>query len=197
MNGPRAVTVYRALLRLYPRAFRDQYGPDMALLFSHQLREEPAVRVWARGAIDLAITLPGLHLETHMNRRSHPTVPIAFAALSLTGLLLAIVGGSGAAMLTVGLSLAAASGVLAVFAWRNTRTITSAHPVAAQWWKFLAGGAGVLAAVIVAINIVDELPDGLWWPMMITLTLALASLATGLVLGFAHRTGSRQHHVAG
>ena len=30
----------------------------MVLLFAEQLRDEPATRVWARGLIDLAITVP-------------------------------------------------------------------------------------------------------------------------------------------
>jgi hypothetical protein len=45
------VGVYRALVRLYPRRFRDEYGPALVLLFARQLREEAAARVWARGLI--------------------------------------------------------------------------------------------------------------------------------------------------
>jgi hypothetical protein len=196
MSGHRAVSVYRAALRLYPRDFRDEYGPDMALLFTHQLRDEPALRVWARGAVDLAITLPALHLETRMRRPSRTATPLAFAALSLAGVLIAIIGGSSWGMLAVGLSLAAASGVLSVLAWRHTRTITTAPPVTAHWWKFLTGGAAVLATIIVGTTISGEVTNGLWWPMMITTVLALTTLATGLGLGVAHLTGRRTHNVA-
>ena len=41
MTSPRAVVVYRRLLWLYPRSFRDEYASDMALLFADQLRDEP------------------------------------------------------------------------------------------------------------------------------------------------------------
>lgn len=195
MSGPRAVRLYEALLRLYPRSFRDEYGPDMVLLFSRQLREESAVRVWTRGAVDLAITLPTLHLETSMTRNANPVVPLGFAALSLTGLVLAVLGGASSGMLTAGLALAAVAGALAVLAWRNTRPITTGSSVVAHWRTFLAAGASGLAALVVAVSVVDELPDGMWWPMVITMALALASLSTGLVLGIAHKAAKRPHDV--
>jgi hypothetical protein len=196
VSDRRAVSIYRALLRLYPRSFRDEYGPDMALLFSHQLRDERAVRVWARGVIDVAITLPALHLETRMRRPSNTATPLAFAALSLAGVLLAVIGGSSPGMLALGLSVGAASGALAVLSWRHTRAIATAHPVSAQWWKFLAGGAGVLGALLLGTTMSGEVTNGLWWPTMITIAVALTALAAGLVLGVAHLTGNRTHHAA-
>ena len=66
MTGQRALGMYTALLRVYPRSFRDEYGQDMVLLFAQQLRDEPAARIWVRGVVDLAITTPSLHLEHHM-----------------------------------------------------------------------------------------------------------------------------------
>ena len=45
MNGDRAtVRVYRSLLRLYPREFRDEYGTDMVQLLREQCSDEPAWR---------------------------------------------------------------------------------------------------------------------------------------------------------
>jgi hypothetical protein len=191
----RAVSIYRALLRLYPRSFRDEYGPDMALLFSHQLRDERALRVWARGVLDVAVTLPALHLETRMRRPSNTATPLAFAALGVAGVLLAVLGGSSRGMLALGLSVGVASGALSVLSWRHTRIIATAHPLTAQWWKFLAGGAGVLGAIVVGTTLSGAVSDGLWWPtMMITIAVALATLAAGLVLGVAHLTANRTHH---
>lgn len=54
----------------------------------------------------------------------------------------------------------------------------------------------MLAAIIVAMTVSGEVTNGLWWPLMITMALALTTLATGLVLGVAHLTGNRAHHVA-
>ena len=121
----------------------------MALLFAEQLRDEPAGRVWARGLIDLAITIPARHLEAHMNRPPNPTVPVVFAALSVTGVLLAVVGGSNLGMAGFGLAVAVVAGVLAVASWRTTRAVTAARPASAHWWQVLLGGVGMLATTIV------------------------------------------------
>lgn len=191
MNARRAVGVYRGLLRFYPRRFRDEYGPDMVLLFADQLSDEPAMRVWARGAADLAITVPTRHLEAHMNRPPNPTVSVLFAALSVAGVLLGIIGGSSPGMLAVGMSVAAVAGALAVASWRHTRTITAARPATAHWWKFLTGGGGLLVAAIVVTTATGEVDDSMWLPMMITVLCALVTLAAGLVFGVAHLTGNR------
>lgn len=197
MSGRRAVSVYRALLRLYPRSFRDEYGPDMVLLFAHQLQDESAARVWARGGVDLALSLPARHLETRMKRPSDTATPLAFAALSLAGVFLALVGGSSPSMLALGLSVGVASGALSLLSWRHTRSITSARPrVTAHWWKFLTGGVGVLAVIIVGTTLGGEVTGGLWWPLMIAIAFALTTLAAGLVLGLAHLSGHRPHHVS-
>ena len=190
MSTPPAVGVYRALLRLYPRRFRDEYGPDMALLFADQLRDEPASRVWARGLVDLAVTVPNRHLEAHMNRPPNSTVSLLFAVVALTGVGVAILGGSSSGMLAVGLSVAAAAAALAVVAWRHSRPLAVAPPATAHWWKFLTAGAGILAGVIVITTVTGEVDNSMWWPMMITVVCALLLVATGLVLGVGHRTGN-------
>jgi len=62
-----AVAGYRALLRLYPRGFRDEYGVDMELLFAASLRDEARGRVIARtlalvtvGGTNRAVLLVGV-----------------------------------------------------------------------------------------------------------------------------------------
>ncbi len=194
MSAPPAIGAYRALLRLYPRRFRDEYGPDMALLFAEQLRDEPAARVWIRGMVDLAITVPTRHLEAHMNRPPTPVVPLLFAVVSLTGVCVAVIGGSSLGMLAVGLSVAAVIGALAAAAWRHTRPVAVARPATAHWWKFLTGGAGVLVAVVVLTTVTGEVDESMWWPMVITVVGALLLLATGLVLGVARLTGNHSHN---
>jgi hypothetical protein len=187
----RAASLYRGLLRVYPRRFRDEYRDDMVLLFAAQLRDEPAMRVWARGVIDLAITIPARHLEAHMTRLPNPAVPALFAAISVTGVLFGIITGSNLGMLAIGVSVAAVAGALAVVAWQHTRAITTARPATAHWWKLLAAGAGVLAAVIVATNAAGEVEESMWWPMMIAILAALVTVAAGLVLGVAHLAHTR------
>lgn len=100
-------------------------------------------------------------------------------------------------MLGVGLSVAAVAGALAVVGWRYNRVISTARPATAHWWKFLAGGAGVLAAIVVVTTTTGEVDESLWWPMLITVLSALGAVAAGLVLGIARLTRSRGGHAGG
>lgn len=71
MNDDRpAVRVYRGLLSLYPREFRDEYGADMVQLLRDQYAAEPAWQVCACAALDLVITIPTQQLETIAWRRT-------------------------------------------------------------------------------------------------------------------------------
>jgi hypothetical protein len=195
MNG--SVRIYQGLLRCYPRRFRDEYGTDMALLFGEQLRDEPTARVWARGVVDLAITVPTIHLEAHMNKPANTTVPILYTALSAAGLVFALVVGSSLGLAAIGLTVAAVAGVLAVVSWRRTRASGGTRSASARWWQVLAAGAGVLAATIAVVNIVGEVSSGWWGPMVLALLSGILLTITGLLLGIAHlasnRLGSASH----
>ena len=197
MNRPVAVGLYRRLLRLYPRRFRDEYGLDMVLLFTNQLHDEPTPRVLARGAIDLAITVPARHLEAHVNRPPNSFVPMLFAALSTAAAIFGMLGGSNVGMLLAGVAGAIVFGAFAVTARRQSRTVTTPGPVGAHWWKLLATGAGALAAVIGATALPVEYPNSLWWPMFLVALAALVTIAGGLVLGAAHLARNVLHHRAG
>lgn len=168
----------------------------MVLLFAEQLRDEPAMRVWARCVIDLAITVPTRHLEARMTRLPKPAVPVLFASISVAGVLFGVIAGSNLGMLALGLSVAAVAGALAVLAWRHTRTITAARPATAHWWRFLTGGAGALGAVIIVTTATGEVDDSMWWPMMITILAAVVTLGAGLVLGIARLTSKRPRNAA-
>ncbi|MCU1455848.1 MAG: hypothetical protein JWN46_3994 [Acidimicrobiales bacterium] len=197
MSRRRSLALYRALLRLYPRRFRNEYGADMGLLFADQLRDESALRVWARGAVDLAITIPHRHLEAHLNRPPNSAVPVLFAAISATALISAALIGSDPAAIGISLPIAAAAAAIAPIAWRTTRPITAARPASAYWWKFLGAGACALATFIVITAATGAVPAPLWWPMMIVLLTALLTLATGLVLGVAQLSAHHTHKGAG
>ncbi len=191
MNGPRTVRLYRGLLRCYPRRFRDEYRADMALLFADQLRDEPASRVWARGVVDLAITIPARHLEAHMDRPPNPVVPLVFAAITVTGIVFGIVVGPNVGIAAFGLVVAAVAGVLTVASWRHTRALTSDRPATARWWQVLLGGAAMLTPTIIVLNVVGELPDAWWGPMMLTLLAGILTTAAGIILGIAHLASNR------
>lgn len=66
----RHARAYRALLRVYPARFRDDYGEEMARLFGEQVRDARAgggrtavAGLWARTIADVLETAPGHHLR--------------------------------------------------------------------------------------------------------------------------------------
>lgn len=181
MNDDRpAVPVYRALLSLYPRGFRDEYGTDMVQLLRDQCVDEPAWQVCARAALDLAITIPAQHLETHMNRPSTHLLPLLCTTLASAGLLFAILGGSNAAMVVIGLCIAVAAGTIAAVTWRRSGPIGTRLSTNG-WWKLVLAGPCIMAAVIVASGLgVDA-----WMVGMLAVLVAFVLTGTGMVLGIA------------
>jgi hypothetical protein len=183
-----AVRGYRVLLRLYPRRFREEYGPDMVLLMSEQCRDEPLARVVGRAALDLAITIPNQHLEARMHRAPMFQTPFVYLAIAVAGLALAILGGSAPAAPIIGLGVAAAAGSVAVIAWRRAAPATD-RAFTAGWWKFLLFGPALIASVIVAAGLGVEA----WFLGVFVVLVAIASIALGVTLGVAHALGARGH----
>jgi hypothetical protein len=185
-----AIRAYGALVRLYPRAFREQYAADMVRLMREQRSDESASRLFTRSLVDLAISLPTQHLEARMRRAPNPLVPLVYATAAIAGLLVAFLGGSNAATLLLGLGLAIAAGTVATLAWRRSRPVGNARTVTATWWKFLLAGPFLVAVVIIAAGVgVDA-----WYLGMVVVLAAFVSTATGLLLGVAHLF---THHLRG
>jgi hypothetical protein len=177
--------LYRRAVRLYPRRFRDDYGRDLVLLVADQLRDEPPWRVAARNAIDLVLTLPTRHLEAHMNRPPTALVPTILGAIALSAVIVGITVGHPLVLL-VCLAIAIAAGGLGLLAVHRARPLTQPRPTSAHWWRLLAGGAGLMAALIGITTITGELPDGAWLVAMITGLTAIVLMSAGVVLGIAH-----------
>jgi hypothetical protein len=59
--------VYRALLRCYPAAFRDEYASEMTQVFRDRLREDRSPRMWLDLMTDLALTAPREHGHVLLN----------------------------------------------------------------------------------------------------------------------------------
>ena len=59
--------IYRALLRLYPAEFRDDYGREMAQMVRDRATRESAPRLWLDVAADLARTAPKEHVHVLLN----------------------------------------------------------------------------------------------------------------------------------
>src|SRR6185295_10973171 len=74
--------VYAALMRLYPRAFRAQYGDEMMDYFRDRLRDECAragargvARLWTRALVDLASTAIHEYATAGRAARHAPPTP--------------------------------------------------------------------------------------------------------------------------
>ena len=180
------VRTYSALLALYPRRFRDEYGADMVELVREALLDEPTRRVGSRIFTDLAISLPTQHLEAHMQRPSTHLVPLIYTAIAGAGVLLALVGGTNITLLIAGVVVAATAGTAAVVAWRRAapigRSIQTVH-----WWKFVVAGPILIGGVIAAA----EAGVDAWFVGMFAVFLGLILTGAGLLLGLVRLTTRR------
>lgn len=99
--------VYRALLALYPRAFRKEYAEPMAQLFADRLGDR-ARRVWLEVAPDLLRTVPVQRMEALMSRLSTGARVVALAVIVLGAVLVSVGLRGGAAPLFVVLAVVGA-----------------------------------------------------------------------------------------
>lgn len=185
--------MYGLALRLYPRSFRDEYGPDLLLLVADQLHDESGWRVQARSAVDLVLTIPTSHLEAHMNRRDSHLIPALFGGVALGSVAVGITVGQPMVLLAC-LAVAVASGWLGLLAAHRTRPLAEAGPRSGDWWKLLASGGGLLVALIAATTVTGELSQGIWFVAMLGGLVALLLLGAGIVLGVTHLASRRSRH---
>jgi hypothetical protein len=179
-DRPFTERAYEALVAMYPRRFRDEYGADMVLLFRNQCGDEPTWRVCVRCVIDLALTIPNQHLETHMRRNPSPTLTLVYLTFALAGAVLAVIGGSAPIAVVIGITIALGAGALAILTWRRAAPFRESN-LTGQWWKFLVAGPALLAAVIVAARLGVEA----WFVGLAIVIAAIAMVAIGIVLGLA------------
>lgn len=98
--------VYRALLLLYPKPFRDRYRDDLAQAHDDLIADLGPTRAWCRSGLDLLVTVPRYRLEAIVSTRHSDSTPNV-----ITGTLLVI---AAAATLNGGAPLGVMA--LAVFA---------------------------------------------------------------------------------
>lgn len=179
------VAVYRALQRLCPRAFRDEFGDDMVLLFREQLRDEPTSRVCGRGIVDLLVTVPIQQVEVHMSRTRTPAL-VLLASLAAASAMFALVEG------LLGVAVAAMGAVLAMLIWRHERPARAQREAAQRWWKLLVSGAALLATVVGVTTATGELSEPAWAIAAATLLVSVSLLGAGVILGLVRLTDRRR-----
>lgn len=95
--------VYRSLVRLYPKDFRDRYGDDLAQHFADLVNERGNGKACARTGIDLIVTLPRYRLENIMTEQhSATTLNIAITILAGAGVMSVLTGLYPGAVLLIG-----------------------------------------------------------------------------------------------
>src|SRR3954465_12933472 len=142
--------IYRSLLLLYPRAFRQVYGADMVQVFGDRLREEGAtsrrgsVAVWFSTLIDLFKSAPLQRMEKSMTREA--AFGVLFVLFVAFGAFAFVLGSSGPGIV-IGLALlgaaAIALGVSGVLRKGNAARGGPAGRIGLrEWWVVLAAGMG-------------------------------------------------------
>src|SRR5687768_9095384 len=93
MGAGSAVRVYRSLLMLYPRDFRDRYTDDLVQTLTDLSRELGPRRAWRRVTLDLIVTVPRYRLETLMKaERSSTVLTVAIVIMAVAGITSVFVG---------------------------------------------------------------------------------------------------------
>ena len=109
MEAGSAVRVYRSLLLLYPRDFRDRYTDDLVQTLTDLSGELGPRRAWRRVTLDLVVTVPRYRLETLMNdERSSTLLTVAITVMAVAGITSVFVG------LYPGVVLVPLAGVVAI-----------------------------------------------------------------------------------
>jgi len=145
--------IYRTLLLLYPRAFRQVYGADMVQVFGDRLRDErkisrrrATVALWLRTLLDLFKTAPVQRMEKKMSREA--AIAILFTMVLVVAVAAFAMGIGGLAInLALGALIitAIALGASGVFRRGNARNAGPAGKLGLRdWWVVLAGIMGVV-----------------------------------------------------
>lgn len=172
-----APRLYPSLVRLYPSAFRREYGDDLVQHFADLAADRGARAAWTRTGLDLAITIPRYHLERIMTEQhSATTLNIAIGLLATAGLASAMTGVAPGMVLFV-------AGVALAVTQRSTLARALRVPDSRLRHRRLRIGA-VLAGVFVTSYVVYSLLIGDTWTVRETVLAIIGTLAMFGAIGF-------------
>lgn len=93
MEAGSAVRVYRSLLLLYPRDFRDHYADDLVQTLTDLSDELGPRGAWRRVTLDLVVTVPRYRMETLMKEERVSTLlTVAITVMAAAGMTSVFVG---------------------------------------------------------------------------------------------------------
>ena len=180
--------LYRSLLVLYPRSFRDHYAEPMAQSFGDRFREV-GVRAWARTTSDLIRTVPTERIEATMARQGPATRVVMLAFLVLATTVVAIGLGSGASWvlaITVALVVVSQRRMFASLPFGDRAPLR--HAVVQTWW---APAAGLLGALMVAFGVGTVFEAHNWGGRIVGSGLLMA-FGAAMLLGLMRRPFDRR-----
>ena len=183
-----AERVYRALLTLYPAAFRQRFGEEMVQLFHDRLRDARAGGVpggvtwaWLKMLVDLAVTAPSEHL-----RRTRQVAHSLSSTRLIEARVLGILGVIGGSALLTAFVLDVPSGPTALrIAVFNVGVIAVVLAVLrgearASVPALIAGVAAIAANALYAVMVMADIhPDA--YPLWTGVALWLATALFGVV----------------
>ena len=169
--------LYRSLVRLYPRAFRHEYGEDLVAHYADLVADRGARAARARTALDLAITIPRYHLEHVMTEQHSATALSVVIGLFAAGGLASLLTGLGPGMLLFVVAV-----VLAV-AQRSTLARALRVPDTNLRRRRLRTAA-VLGAIFVTSYVTYSLLIGDTWTVRDTVLAVVGTLAMFGAVGF-------------
>jgi hypothetical protein len=192
MGSPRSIarhrSAYRALLVLYPRSFRQEYGEPMAQLFGDRLRDV-GPRVWLRAVPDLIRTVPSQRIEAVMADLGPGPRVVALAFVVLGAALVAMRFGGGV------IPLIAFAVVMIVVTQRRMftsvplgRRAPLRHAVVQAWWAPVAGLLGLMM-VLAGVGTIFEAHN---WGGRIVGSGLLIAFGVAMMLGLMRRPLARQ-----
>ncbi len=146
--------LYRALVALYPRSFREGYADPMVQLFADRVRDVGA-KAWLRALPDLARTVPVERIEAVMNRLGPGARVLALAFVVLGATVVAIgIGGGGVPIIAVAV-VAVLVSQRRLFATLGGERAPLRHAVVQAWWAPVAGLLG-LAMILAGVGTIFE-----------------------------------------
>lgn len=146
--------LYRALVVLYPRSFRDGYADPMSQLFADRVRDVGA-RAWLRVVPDLVRTVPVERIEAVMSRLG-PGARVLALALAVLGATAVSIGiGAGAVPIIAVAVVAVLVSQRRLFASLGGERAPLRHALVQAWWAPVAGLLG-LAMVLAGVGTVFE-----------------------------------------
>lgn len=170
---------FRALLLLYPPAFRAEYGDEMLRIYEDLRRDESRWRVFVRLARDTAVAAPRLRMEEGMKRNLAIVTAVVLFGVAFVGTITGNYFMGAGILAAIGALLLGPSVLIA----RRTRRSSEFEYTIKRWpwWTFVAAGMAATYVLFGAAQLAQE-PKGTNVAALFILAAFGAMMARGLVL---------------